>query len=383
MNREFHRLGAVDRFKELDPGIAADLNDIVNLAAQICSAPVAIITLLGENTQWFKAAVGTEVTDTPREMSFCNYTIEQSDVLIVPDLSTDNRYNTNPLVTSDPNVRFYAGAPLTTKDGYGIGSLCVVDFHTRDLDKYQRNTLKVLSKQVINLMELNWNLQVLAKQNEEQKQQKKVIEDSEIKLRAVFNSSADLHILIGKDLEILAFNKPAATYIYNIYKQRVTIGEPMLKYIDPKIKNHFIKHFTLALKGKPAKHELLLRPETKFESWREIKLVPVKNNGGEIIGVAINSADITKRKQQETKIKSQTEALTRIAIVQSHGIRRPVASLLGIMDLMKLEKIDSGYFNMLELTVNELDEKIRTIIQDSENTIHTQHINDDFRQLLN
>src|ERR1700744_4088158 len=119
MDREFHRVNAVERFKDLDPGIASDLRDVVNLAAHICSAPVAIITLLGENTQWFKVAVGTEVTETPREMSFCNYTIQQDDVLVVPDLSMDDRYNNNPLVTDNPNVRFYAGSPLTTNDGHG------------------------------------------------------------------------------------------------------------------------------------------------------------------------------------------------------------------------------------------------------------------------
>lgn len=383
MNREFHRLDAVDRFKEIDPGIAVDLNDIVNLAAHICGAPVAIITLLGENTQWFKAAVGTDVKETPREMSFCNYTIEQNGVLIVPDLSSDERYNTNPLVTNDPNVRFYAGAPLTTKDGYGIGSLCVVDFHTRNLDEHQSNTLKVLSKQVINLMELNWSLDVLEKKSEENQRQKKIVEDSEIKLKAVFNSSADLHMLIGKNMEILAFNKAASDYVNNIHNQKVIVSEPVLKYIDHELKDDFIKYFAVALNGKLIKCELLLKANTELENWWEIKLAPVKNNDDEIIGVALNAVDITKRKQQEKHISIQNEALTRIAIVQSHGIRRPVASLLGIMDLMRLEKIDSGYFNMLELTVNELDEQIRRIIKDSENTIHTPHINNNLKQLLN
>jgi PAS domain S-box-containing protein len=370
MDRELHRLEAVDRFKQPDPAIATDLNDIVNLAAQICDAPIVIITLLDKDTQWVKAAVGIGLNETPRELSFCNYTIEHDGVLIIPDLSCDDRYNTNPLVTGTPNARFYAGAPLTTKDGYSIGTLCVLDFHSRDLNEHQRNTLKVLSKQVINLMELNWNLQVLTRQNEEHKQHKKILQDSEIKLKAVFNSSVDQHILVNKELQILAFNKSASTYIYSIYKHRVTIGERLLDYIDPKTKNHYIKYFALAFNGKTVKQEMLLREGTEFESWREIKFVPIKNNDGEIIGVALNSADITKRKQQEKQITTQNEALTRIAIIQSHELRRPVASLLGLMHLMKLEEIDFGYFNILEITVNELDEKIRIIVEDSEKTIN-------------
>jgi PAS domain S-box-containing protein len=228
----------------------------------------------------------------------------------------------------------------------------------------------VLAKQVINLMELNWSLKVLAQKNEEHKKDKKILEESEIKLNAVFNSTADLHVLVGKDLDILAFNKPASNYLYNIYKHRVAVGDRILSYVDQKVKNHFVKYFAIALKGKTIKHELLLRAGTEFECWREIKLVPIRNNEGGVIGVALNSVDITKRKQQEKQISIQNEALTRIAIIQSHELRRPVASLLGLMHLMKLEEIDFGYFNIMEITVKELDEKIRIIVEDSEKTIN-------------
>ena len=369
MDRELYRLKAVSRFKELDPGITMDLNDIVDLAAQICNTPVAIITLLDEDKQWFKAAKGTDVTDTPRELSFCDNTIKQTGVFIVPDMLADERYNQNPLVTGDPNVRFYAGAPLTTKDGYCVGSLCVVDFKSRDLTEHQQNTLRILSKQVMNLMELNHSMEALARQNEEHRNNKKTLEDSEIKLRAAFESSADVHILVGRDMEILAYNKLASFYIYNIYQHWLSIGDRILTYVDPKIKNHFVKYLEIALKGKVIKHDLQVRAGTAFETWREIRFVPIKNNDGEIMGVAINSADISKRKQQERQIVIQNEALTRIAIIQSHELRRPVASLLGIMNLIKLEQLDFTYYEMMQLTVNELDEKIRQIVADSEKTI--------------
>jgi len=113
----------------------------------------------------------------------------------------------------------------------------------------------------------------------------------------------------------------------------------------------------------------LIRPGSEFECWREIKLVPIRNKENEIIGVALNSADISKRKQQERQIQVQNEALTRIAIIQSHELRRPVASLLGLMHLIKIEELDFSYFDMMSLTINELDEKIRIIVADSEKTI--------------
>ena len=369
MNKEFYRLQAVERFKQLDENITADLNDIVKLAAQICNTPVALVTLLDEDTQWFKISTGLEITHTPREIAFCNDTIQQTELAIVNDATIDKRYKNNPLVTGDFNLRFYAGTPLTTKDGHSIGTLCVVDFKANELNDIQRNSLKVLSKQVMNLMELNWSLKVLADKSEENSQHKKVLEDSEIKLKAVFDSSTDIHILVNRDFKITAFNRPAADYIFNIYQYDIVVGDSLIDFIDPKNKSAFSKYIAIALRGKMVKHDLLLRENTEFESWREMKFVPIKNYSGNIIGVAINSADITKRKQQEKQIIIQNEALTRIAIIQSHELRRPVASLLGIMNLMKIEDIDFGYLSMMELTVKELDEKIRLIVADSEKTI--------------
>jgi PAS domain-containing protein len=371
MEREIQRLKAVKRFKELEltPAVTKDLNDIVELAAQICDTPMAFITLLDEDTQWLKATKGTYVTQTPREISFCNYTIQQENVVLVNDTLNDDRFVNNPLVTGNPNIRFYGGAPLSTQDGFNVGALCVVDFKSRDLDAHQQNSLKILSKQVINLLELNWSLQILAQQNEQQEQNKKIIEDSAIKLKAVFDSSSDIHILVGKNFEVLAFNKPASIDIYSIYQHQLTVGDRILNYVDPKIKKHFAKYFDIAFKGKIIKHDLLIRPGTEFECWREIKLVPIRNNDGEIIGIALNSADINRRKQQEKQISIQNDALTRIAIIQSHELRRPVASLLGMMNLIKMEEVDFSYFDMMQLTINELDEKIRIIVADSEKTI--------------
>jgi len=369
MNKEFFRLQAVERFKNIDSNIVADLNDLVKMAAQICNTPAALVTLLDEDTQWFKASTGVDISCTPREVSFCNDTIKQRKIAVVNDATKHEQYKNNPLVTGDFNLRFYAGAPLTTKDGYNIGTLCVIDFKAGKLDEHQLNSLKVISKQVMNLMELNWSMKVLADKSEENSLNKKVREDSEIKLKAVFDSSTDMHILVNRDLQITAFNAPAAHYFFNIYQHDIAIGEDLRNFIDPKIKNNFIKYIAIAMRGKMIKHDLFLREGTEFESWREVKFVPIKNYGGEIIGVAINSADITKRKQQEKQIAIQNEALTRIAIIQSHELRAPVASLLGIMNLMKIEDIDFGYFNMMELTIKQLDEKIKLIVADSEKTI--------------
>jgi PAS domain S-box-containing protein len=374
MTTELNRLKAVNRFKQLDDNISKDLNDIANLAAQICNVPVALVTLLDENMQWFKASVGTEVTCTTRDSSFCNYTIEQEGVFIIPDTSIDQRFCDNPMVIIDQCVKFYAGVKLTSKDGFAIGSLCVIDFKPRTLDKSQQNSLMVLSRQVINLMELQWSLQSLAQQHQKTQAQKLSIEESEIKLKAIFDSSKDTHILVGKNLDVLAFNKSACDFIRTTYKRKLSLGDCIMDYTDPGLFKQFTKNFAFALTGRSVKREWMLMPGTVYACWKETSFVPVKNRRGEVIGIALNSTDITTRKRQEEQINTQNDALTRIAIIQSHELRRPVASLLGIMDLMKLEHIDFGYFNIMEVTVNELDEKIRSIVKDSEDTIQGSHL---------
>ncbi len=209
---EKSRLDAVSRFTQLDAGVAADLNEIVNLTAQICNTPVALVTLLDENVQWFKASKGVDMEGSDRSLAFCNHTIQQTGLMEVRSTLSDMRFRDNPLVAEEPHVRFYAGATLTTKDGHNIGSLCVLDMQERQLNELQRNALKILSKQVMHLMEVDWAIRALEARNIETERQKKLIEESEFKLQAIFDSSNDTHILVNKDLQILAFNKAATRF---------------------------------------------------------------------------------------------------------------------------------------------------------------------------
>ncbi|WP_121809318.1 GAF domain-containing protein [Mucilaginibacter kameinonensis] len=374
MNDEPLRLHAVKRFKDLDNDIVVDLNDIVGLAAQICGTPVALVTLLDSDMQWFKASTGTHISCTPREVAFCNHTIAQNKVLVVPDLLNDERFNTNPLVVNEPLARFYAGAPLITKDGHAIGSLCVIDFKPNDLNHQQAKSLKTLAKQVVNLMELNSSLRSLEQQHQHSQSQKASISESEMKLKAIFDSSKDTHILVGRNLEVMAFNKSASVFIKSVYNKKLANGDNIIAYTEPTMIHSFSKYFAVALTGRSIKREWELQSGTPNACWKETSFIPVKDNNGEVIGVAINSTDITTRKRHEEQISIQNEALNRIAIIQSHELRRPVASLLGILDLMRMENIDFGYFNMIEHTVNELDEKIRGIVKDSEDTIQGHHL---------
>jgi len=371
---EQQRINAVNRFKSIDANIVADLNELVAMTAEICGTPVALVTLLDEGMQWFKAAVGTDVACTTREISFCNYTIEQQGLFIITDMIADERFSANPMVTGDPHVRFYAGAPLVTKDGFAIGSLCVIDMQPRELTEHQQKSILVMAKQVVNLMEFNFSLNAMAEQNKKEQAQSIAIGESELKLKAIFDSSNDTHILVDKNYEVLAYNKSAATFIRNTFKHKITEGDCILDYTDPSIISQFKKYFNVALSGRTIKREWMLMQGTPFACWKVISFIPVKDNNGKVMGVTLNSTDITHHKKQEEYINIQNEALQRIAIIQSHELRRPVASLLGIMDLIRMENINFNYMDMMEITVNELDEKIRGIVKDSENTLHGRHL---------
>ncbi|QHS56293.1 PAS domain S-box protein [Mucilaginibacter sp. 14171R-50] len=371
---EQQRLTAVERFKQLDTTISNDLNDIVALVAEICGTPVALVTLIDNDMQWFKASVGTDVECTPRSVSFCDTTIMKQGLNIFEDLQAHPQHCNNPLVTGEPYVRFYAGAPLITKDGCAIGSLCVIDMQPRQLNAQQQKALQVMAKQVVNLMELNWSLSNLAHQRQKELQHAAAIAESELKLKAIFDSSNDTHLLVDRNYDILAFNKSAATFIKTVYRRKVALGDSLLDFTEPSKLNQFKKYFNIALSGRSIKREWMLMPGTEHACWKITNFIPVKNSAGEVIGVALNSTDITHHKKQEDYINIQNEALNRIAIIQSHELRRPVASLLGIMDLIKMEKVYFNYFDMMELTINELDEKIRGIVKDSENTLHSRHL---------
>jgi signal transduction histidine kinase len=153
-DNETDRLAALYSLDILDSPPDQDYDDIVAIASSVCGVPMSLVTLIDNDRQWFKARIGTDLTETSRDLSFCAHTILGGDLLVVPDATKDARFADNPTVQGDGGIRFYAGAPLITTGGYALGTLCVFDQVPRKLDVEQLQALRALARQVTSQLEL-------------------------------------------------------------------------------------------------------------------------------------------------------------------------------------------------------------------------------------
>ncbi|WP_433777901.1 ATP-binding protein [Flavobacterium anhuiense] len=152
---ELQRLAALKRYNILDTLPDDAFDDATKLVAYICGVPIAHISFIDENRQWFKSEIGIGVSEVPREISFCQYTILDSKMTEINDTLLNDRFKDDPNVTGGFNIRFYAGVPLTTPDGYNIGTLCAIDHEAKVLNENQRNALSIVAKHVITSLELS------------------------------------------------------------------------------------------------------------------------------------------------------------------------------------------------------------------------------------
>lgn len=152
------RAAALARYAILDTPKEDEFDDLAAIASEVCEAPIAFVSFLDTDRDFFKAEVGAGLRESPRETSFCRHAVLEENLMVVPDASEDPRFRNNPLVAKDPKLRFYAGAAIETPDGIPIGTVCVFDVKPRDLDEHQRRTLKLLARQARTQLELRRSL---------------------------------------------------------------------------------------------------------------------------------------------------------------------------------------------------------------------------------
>ena len=150
---EAARIGALHELKVLDTPPEPAFDDLIRIASHICDTPIALLTLLDSDRQWFKARMGMPMSQTPRNISFCNHAVQGSAPLLVQDALQDERFRQSPLVLEDPKIRFYAGAPVINSDGYALGSICAIDVKPRSLSAPQLDALSALGRVTARLLE--------------------------------------------------------------------------------------------------------------------------------------------------------------------------------------------------------------------------------------
>ena len=194
---EEERLNALQSYEILDTDFEKDYDDLCRMASLVCGCPITLISLIDQDRQWFKAAVGLEVRETSRDIAFCSHAILQNQLFVVPDALNDPRFADNPLVTQDPQIRFYAGQPLITSDGYALGTLCAIDRVPRELTDDQKEALRILAKQVTTNLELRLANQRWRQLNEEKDHLLTVVAHD---LRSPFSGILGLLSLLAADI---------------------------------------------------------------------------------------------------------------------------------------------------------------------------------------
>jgi PAS domain S-box-containing protein len=195
---EKRRIEAVHQFLEIDFKKSSVYQDIVDQATEFCEKPMALLTLLDENVNWVKVHSGIKIENIPRDNSFCQHVIDSDDLLIINDTIKDKRFYNNPLVYSDPKIRFYAGAPLILTNGLRIGSLCLFDLKPNTITILQQKILSILSRQITYLMELEISNRLLKLQAEEiEERNKSLYEIAQIQSHEIRHPLASIMGLVN------------------------------------------------------------------------------------------------------------------------------------------------------------------------------------------
>lgn len=192
---EAKRLESLNTADLLDTPAEAKFDNFTYLASEICQTSISVISLVDSERQWFKSKVGLDAYETSRDISFCGHAILQNDIFEIPDALEDERFSTNPLVTGDPKIRFYAGIPILLEDELPIGTLCVIDTNAKKLSEQQREYLTLLSEHVADVIKLRKKMSHL-------EQQKKLLEEESLRIKQTQKNIIDFIKKVKKENEI-------------------------------------------------------------------------------------------------------------------------------------------------------------------------------------
>lgn len=311
---EITRLAALRRYDILDTSAEAEFDDFTKLAAQICATPIALISLVDAERQWFKSKLGITASETPRDISFCGHAIHGRGVFEVTNALEDERFSDNPLVISAPNIRFYAGAPLVTPDGHAIGTLCVVDSAPHQLSDAQRDALLALGRQVVRQLE--------------KKRSEAALQDHAKYTQAILDNVIDGIVTIDELGAVASFNM-AAERIFD-YAATEVIGKNVRMLMpEPYHSAHdgYLAHYVSSGVARVIGigREVLGRHKDGSTFPMELAVSEIRHSGQRMfIGLV---RDITERKRIE---QMKGEFVSTV----SHELRTPLTSITGALGLL-------------------------------------------------
>lgn len=289
---ETNRLEALKSYDILDSLPEQEYEDITLLASQICQTKIALISLVDGHRQWFKSNRGLDIRETDRELSFCSHAIATPlETMVVADARTDERFATNPLVTGDPHVVFYAGVPLVDSDGYALGSLCVIDQSARQLSQAQLAALQALSRQVMTLLEL--------------RKANKALKDNERRFRALIEESpVATCLLVGREMRVEVANEIMLGYWG---KDRSVIGQSHAEILPELSGQPFNQLLDEAFtsgetySAKAAKTGLVIGG-VAASFYFDFTYKPLRNAAGEIYAILATAVDVTQQVKTQQQL---------------------------------------------------------------------------------
>ncbi|HSP93175.1 MAG TPA: GAF domain-containing protein [Thermoanaerobaculia bacterium] len=305
---EPERLGALREYEILDTEAEEKFDDLTLLARHICDTPIALISFVDADRQWFKSRIGLTTSQTPRAVSFCGHAILEEDVMVVPDTAADERFADNPMVTGAPGIRFYAGAPLLTSTGYALGTLCVIDRKPRELTAEQLDALRALARQVVAQLELRRRLE------RERQEAKEAIDERDTTLQLIVSQMPA--VLWSTDTNLRLTSSEGAGLTGLGVKPGQFVGVTLFDFFrttDPEFLP-LVAH-RKALLGESVSFEVDWSGRT-YASHCE----PLRNPDNSIRGVIGIALDITRQKRSERELQKSFSLLRATLDSAAEGI---------------------------------------------------------------
>lgn len=327
-----HSLGVLDTL----PTEAYD--HITALASAICETPIALISLVDEDRQWFKSRVGLETADASLELAFCTHAIHAPDqVMVVEDAVQDQRFHDNPVVAGQPGIRFYAGAPIVTGDGLALGTVCVIDREARTLSDTQRASLQSLARLVMTLMEHE-------AQNRQQTAEREQAAARALEIQTALTAAGlDLKSFVDTDYRYRYVNQCYLDYWAKSEDQ--IVGKRIPELLGDAVFIQTVKpHFDQALSGNEVSYEAQIDFPGKGRRTVEVSYLPVRGAEGAVSGVVVRACDIHALRQRELRLQTTVEQLEHKALEQqrfihivSHDLREPINTIHNFAGLLAEE----------------------------------------------